>query len=91
MSVERIEARTFEGGMKAFRDKFIATECVLCGKLRPEIKSLYVATASFGKRIGAPEGKQRSVGYGLCYACSQLPDSTRLIEEAILAEFEGVK
>ena len=58
--------------------------CALCYRLPIQFTALFVPTESFGKRIGQPAGKQRLVVYGLCAACSELPNLTDRVEAAML-------
>ncbi len=60
------------------------TGCLLCGGPF-SITALFTTTPEFGKRIGAPPGKQRVLVYGMCEGCRELPNSVELVESKILS------
>jgi hypothetical protein len=66
---------------RALREK----GCLLCGR-RPQFMDVWVPDEAMSRRLGAPAGKIRTVGYSLCRRCLKRPGVMTRVERRILAD-----
>ncbi len=60
--------------------------CVLCGSATNN-PAVFYTNEEYGKKIGAPEGKQRVIVYAICTYCQKKKDSIALVEAELIKDY----
>lgn len=63
----------------------IAT-CLLCDKPNPDMFGIMIPNDS--QELGAPEGEQLRIVYGVCSDCHAKPDCAQMAEDKIIGDME---